>query len=94
MPKEAGSHGFFAEFDDGLRVTIANQIVIDHLYDAEDTVTKLIGTSVELVDGELVPIQVDYYQAADNAVVTLQWMGPSDTDYETIPTESLFHKVN
>lgn len=63
MPSATGAHSFFVEADDGIRVTVDGQVVIDHLQDAADGVSHSIysASTVTLQSGQLVPIKVQYY---------------------------------
>jgi beta-glucosidase len=72
-----GSYAFSLTSDDGSRLLIGGQQVIDNWGDhASRTVT---GT-VTLTAGQQVPVEVDYYQAGGDATVGLGWQPAGSPD--------------
>jgi beta-glucosidase len=75
-PPTTGSYTFALTSDDGSRLLINGQQVIDNWRDqAANTETA----QVTLTAGQPVQVEVDYYQAGGDAVVNLGWL-PPDTD--------------
>jgi beta-glucosidase len=75
-PPTTGSYTFALTSDDGSRLLINGQQVIDNWRDqAANTETA----QVSLAAGQPVQVEVDYYQAGGDAVVNLGWL-PPDSD--------------
>ncbi|WP_328707996.1 family 16 glycoside hydrolase [Streptomyces mesophilus] len=78
---EAGSYGFRLISDDGSRLFLGDQQVIDHdgLHGAEPK------------DGEITlnagytALKIDHFDAGGGQQVTLQWKPPGASDYTTVP---------
>lgn len=66
-----GDYQFGGTSDDGLRIRLGGKQVVSHS----------IGTSFSSLlhfdAGQIVPIQIDYYEAGGAANVNLQWKGPA-----------------
>lgn len=94
MPKQAGSHSFYVEADDGVRVTVDGQILIDRMTDVVSGNTHRIEGSEALTfsAGGLVPIRVEYYQATGAALIALHWSIPGGSGFEVIASSDLYHK--
>ncbi|MBC9712950.1 DUF1080 domain-containing protein [Streptomyces sp. TRM66268-LWL] len=82
---EAGTYGFRLISDDGSRLFLGDQQVIDHdgLHGAEPK------------DGEITlnagytALRIDHFDAGGGQQVTLQWKPPGATGFTTVPTEVL-----
>jgi beta-glucosidase len=70
-----GTYTFGLTSDDGSRLLINGQQVIDNW---RDQATNTETAQVPLTAGQPVQVEVDYYQAAGDAVVGLGWLPPSD----------------
>jgi hypothetical protein len=94
MPRQAGSHSFYVEADDGVRVTVDGQILIDRMTDVEaDNTHRIEGSkALTLAAGSLVPIRVEYYQATGAALIALHWSIPGGSGFEVIASSDLYHK--
>jgi uncharacterized protein YraI len=69
----AGRYRFTASSDDGLRLWVNNQLIVDKWYDhAYETYT----VDVDLPSGN-VPIRLDYYEGSGTAAVALGWTAVS-----------------
>jgi beta-glucosidase len=74
-PPTTGSYTFGLTSDDGSRLFINGQQVIDNW---RDQATNTETAQVALTAGQPVQVEVDYYQAAGDAVVSLGWLPPAD----------------
>ncbi len=80
VPK-TGTYLFRANADDGVRLHVKGDLVIDDwtVHAAIDQVA-----SVNLTEGEVVVVQLDYFQAWGGSKVTLLWTPPGQTE-EVMP---------
>jgi hypothetical protein len=72
--------------DDGVRLWVGDQLVIDNWTSHPTTENR---GAVALVAGQTYPIRPEYFQAGGDAVVRLLWSSPS-TPKAVIPTTRLF----
>ena len=86
-PVVDGIYEFATLSDDGIRVTVDGQVVIDELVDQAPTTH--IG-SVALRAGEIVPLTVEYYEAGGGAVAKLLWRF-SQVNSQIVPRDRLYH---
>ncbi|MFN9718131.1 MAG: PA14 domain-containing protein [Planctomycetota bacterium] len=79
----AGNYRFRTYSDDGVRVLINGQTVIDNwtVHRATYNTSGLIS----LKAGQLVDIQVDYFENSGSAVMRLEWQRPGQTAFAVIP---------
>ena len=66
---DAGSYRFYARMDDGLRVRMDGQLLLDEWQDGGD---RTVATDVELPGGNH-QIEVEYYEKSDGALVSFWW---------------------
>jgi hypothetical protein len=69
-----GSYTFTTQSDDGIRVTIDGQEIINDWSEHADTSDS---GSISLTGGQRYDIEVDYYQGGGGAVAQLNWAGPN-----------------
>ena len=82
----SGTYTFYVTADDGMRLEVAGQTVVNDLSDhAAYTAT---GT-LELKAGARVPLRLDYYENAGFASLKLEWSGPN-LPRQVIPASALF----
>jgi hypothetical protein len=84
-PAVSGAYTFHARSDDGVRLWLAGQLVIDQWSSqggAESAVT------VPLVGGQSYPIHVEYYENAGPALLQLSWQPPGGVK-EVLPAAQL-----
>jgi beta-glucosidase len=74
-PPVTGSYTFALSSDDGSRLFVNRQQVIDNWRDQGTTTER---ASVQLTAGQPVPIEVDFYQSGGDSVVNLGWQPPGD----------------
>lgn len=76
-----------AAADDGVRVWVAGNLVIDGWQD--QALTSYSSPPLALVAGQLYDITVEYYQGWGGALVSLSWASPT-TPEQIIPRQDLF----
>ncbi len=72
---ETGSYAFSTLNSDGVRLFVNGVAVIDQFTDQSTNWND--GTPIALTEGQLVEIQMDYYENTGSAVAKLKWTGPS-----------------
>jgi hypothetical protein len=86
-PKVTGPHTFSVTTDDGVRVWIDGQLVINAW---QDQATTLVSpTTVPLTAGTKVDIKVEYFENLGSAQIRLFWSAPGVPN-EIIPTANLY----
>lgn len=80
-----GSYDLIFTADDGVRVWVDGQMVIDAWRHQGATPYT---APLNLTAGKPVPIRIEYYQAGGGAFATLEWRRPDDTR-EIIPSSAL-----
>jgi len=81
LPLEAGVYRFTTTTDDGVRLWVNNQLVIDRWQD--QTVTS-ISADVTLPGGNI-PVKMEYYENRDLAVAQLSWLKIAGTTGTVAP---------
>lgn len=83
---EAGGHSFQTVSDDGIRLWVAGELVIDNWDDhAAETDTS---TTLQLEANETYAIRMQFYENGGYAEIRLRWQTPSGGSYVTIPAGS------
>src|SRR5207237_3309811 len=85
-----GAYTFYTTTDDGVRLTINNQTLIDHL--TPQAATEWSGT-VNLVAGQMYDLEMKYFDRYYGALARLQWSGPGIAK-QVVPTSVLFSPSN
>ena len=85
-PRLSGEYTFYTASDDGVRLWVDNKKIIDNWGDHAITEDK--GT-VLLTGGKKYPIQLEYYEQNQNAVIKLMWSSKQQAK-EIIPTTQLY----
>ena len=86
QPEFSETYTFYTVSDDGVRLTINGQVVIDNLTDHAPTEDS--GT-ITLVAGQRYDIQMEFYENAIVAVAQLLWSSASQ-EKQVIPQNRLF----
>jgi uncharacterized delta-60 repeat protein len=68
-----GRYTFYTTTDDGVRLWVNNQLIIDHL--TPQAATEWSG-GIDLVAGQQYDIRTDYFERAGGAQAKLSWSGP------------------
>jgi hypothetical protein len=77
---------FYTTSDDGVRLWVNNQLIIDRWVD--QGATEWSG-SIDLVAGQKYDIKMEYYENGGDAVANLSWSSPSQGK-QIIPTSQLY----
>lgn len=83
---ESGLYTFMTYTNDGVRLWVDNQLLIDEWHDQS---AFTYYAMITLRAGQLYDIKMEYYSTSTNAVAQLQWSSPS-TDVEIIPQDLLY----
>lgn len=86
MPRYSQSYTFYTTSDDGLRLWVNGQKLVDNWTNHGSTVNS---GSISLSAGQLYTIQVDYYNNRYNAVAKLEWQSSSQ-GREVVPQSQLY----
>ena len=75
LPKFNEAYRFEAKFNDGLRLWVNDQLIIDYFVDAANDLNgHTIASDLILLAADVfVPIRVQFYEAVDSAFVILSW---------------------
>lgn len=87
VPPVTGTYEFCTSSDDGVQLAVNAQTVVDKWVD--QAVTTWCGT-VDLAEGEPVPIALDFYDIMEEAVVKLTWSYPGQSTHATVPSSALY----
>ena len=90
QPQFNETYTFYTTTDDGVRLWVNGQLLIDDWVDQSAT-TK--SGSITLNAQQLYNIQMDYYEDGGNAVAQLAWSSPS-TPQAIIPQSQLYPYTN
>jgi hypothetical protein len=80
------TYTFYTQSDDGVRLYVNNQLVIDHFTDHSSVEDS--GT-IALVAGRNYAIRMEYYENGGGALAQLRWSSPS-TPKQVVPKSQLF----
>lgn len=87
MAPTTGTYNFYTESDDGVRVWVNGQEIINNW---TDHAAKLNSGSINLVAGQKYSIKMEYYQDKGLAVAKLGWIKPNATSQSIIPKVDLY----
>ena len=85
------TYSFITTADDGARLYLNGQLLIDDWADKTNATSKT--NSVSLVAQQYYSIELDYYQKTNSASVALSWSSPS-TPFNVIPRTQLYPFTN
>jgi PA14 domain/Chitobiase/beta-hexosaminidase C-terminal domain len=85
----AGLYTFYFLADDGVRLYVNNQLLINSWFD--EAPTEYSG-SIQLQENQSYPIHIEYYQNEGGAVAVLSWSGPGNSK-QIIPQSQLYPPV-
>ena len=89
-PAYSQSYTFYATSDDGVRLWINGQRIIDKWLNQSGTFTS---TAITLQAGKNYDIRVDYYENTGGAQLALEWQSTSQAR-QIVPTSALFAASN
>ncbi len=84
-PSFSEQYTFYTTTDDGVRLWIDNQLIVDEWVDQGATTHS--GT-INLTAGQSVPLEMEYYENGGNAVAKLEWSSSSQPR-EIIPQDAV-----
>lgn len=84
--EEAGEYAFMLTSDDGSRLMLNGEVLIDH--DGLHGAISKTSVRVFLEQGAH-PLRVDHFEAGGASVLKLEWIGPNDLDYSVITNKHL-----
>lgn len=91
-PPTTGNYTFVTYSDDGVRVWLGNQIIIDNW--RPHALTEDRSAVLTLTGGQSYNLRVEYYEATANAIIRFHWIRPGQTVPEAVPTAQLATPVN
>ncbi|MCY2987020.1 MAG: PA14 domain-containing protein, partial [Planctomycetota bacterium] len=86
QPRFSETYTFFTTSDDGVRLWINNQLVIDNWTDHASTVNS---GAIALVAGQKYNMRMEYYENGGGAIAKLEWQSASQTR-EVVPQSQLY----
>lgn len=84
---EAGTYTFTTTTDDGARLWVNNQLVIDKW--RSQSATAWSGT-ISLAAGQKASLKMEYFEANGNASARLNWKRPGASSSVVVPTSQLY----
>jgi len=84
----AGSYTFATTADDGVRLWVNGQLLIDNWVD--QSATTKVSAPVTLVAGTKYDIRMEYYEHGGGATAKLQWTHPGQPLRDVIPQTQLY----
>ncbi len=82
----SGIYTFFTNTDDGARLWVNDQLIIDRWVNQGPT--EIEGT-IQMTAGQKIPIKMEYFENGGGAVAQLRWQGPG-VSKQIIPSSKLF----
>lgn len=79
----SGAHRFQTNSDDGVRLTVNGELLIDQWSD--HSVTTHTSAAINLEAGKSYPIKLEFYENGGFAVAQLRWQTPGSASYVAIP---------
>jgi len=86
VPKASETYTFYMRADDGVRVWVNNQRIVD--YWGDQAATERSG-KIAFTKDQKYPIKIEYYENYGNAVAELRWSSPS-TKKQVLPQAQLY----
>ena len=86
LVEHPGAYAFMLTSDDGARVTLDGQVIIDH--DGRHGATTKNSERIQLRAGAH-RLRIDHFDAGGNSVIKLEWIGPDDLDFAVITSDNL-----
>jgi len=87
-----GNFVFVTQSDDGVRLWLGNQLLIDN--STPHPVTEDRSVAIALTSGQSYNLRLEYFDLTANAVIRLMWIRPGQTTPEVIPSINLATPVN
>ena len=87
VPEFSQRHTLYARHEDGVRVRVNGQLIIDRWSVTSAVIESTAG--VDLVAGEPVDLEVDYFDSGGDGAIQLDWWCPAIGTRESIPRARL-----
>jgi hypothetical protein len=84
----SGGYLFQTDSDEGMRVWVNGQIIIDNF--TAHTVTTDTSAAIQLTAGTKYDIRVDLYDLTGQAVAILRWKIPGYASFAVVPRDRLY----
>jgi len=91
QPQFNETYNFYTTADDGVRLYLNGQLVINNWVDETSAITS--SNSITLAAQQFYNIELDYYQKTNNASIALSWSSPS-TPLAIVPSTQLYPYTN
>ena len=90
-PTYSEAYTFTIRSNDGVKLTVGNQVIINKLISvvADGSSITSTSTSITLTANSLVPIKVEYYEITGKAFIVLEWSSSSQAQ-QVIPTSQFY----
>jgi hypothetical protein len=88
----AGTYTFVTRSDDGVRLWLENQLLIDNFMPHPEQEDR--SAPVTLSSGQGYNLRLEYFELTANAVIRLMWIRPGQTNPEVIPANRLSTPVS
>ncbi|NJO86986.1 MAG: hypothetical protein HC821_02820 [Lewinella sp.] len=82
-----GNYRFQTNTDDGVRLFVNNDLVINEYYNQDGQASRTSG-NIFLTAGQQVPITMEYNEASGSALARLAWATPTNGNFVVIASES------
>ncbi|MFN0112325.1 MAG: PA14 domain-containing protein [Blastocatellia bacterium] len=82
-----GNYMFVTQSDDGVRLWLGNQLLIDNV--SPHPLTEDRSSTVALTGGQSYNLRLEYVELTANAIIRLMWIRPGQTAPEIIPSANL-----
>ncbi|MCA1683519.1 MAG: hypothetical protein LC708_00050, partial [Actinobacteria bacterium] len=90
-----GAYRFGASSDDGVRIWVDNQLVVDRWVGQNGFITPSYSSPIQMTAGQTKPIKVEYFQAGGWSLLHLVFLAPGDDPaakvQQAIPPSWLTH---
>lgn len=80
---QTGVHRFQTTSDDGVRLTVNGDLLIDQWNDHSSTIHTTAAVTLEA--GKAYPIKLEFYENTGTALIQLRWQTPGSAAYAAIP---------
>lgn len=91
-PPTSGNYVLVTQSDDGVRLWLGNQLLIDNF--TPHALTEDRSAVIALTGGQSYNLRLEYFELTANAVIRLMWIRPGQTAPEVIPSANLATPVN
>ena len=83
VPSETGNHIFRTLSDDGVRLWVDGDLIIDNW--TSHAATYDTASAMSLTAGESYPIKLEYFERNNTAQISLEWTPPSGSGFVAVP---------